>query len=308
MLDFFEGRSLDRIHKWYLSLAQYIRMITGGKSTAADLLEYYLSPWKQTCNKDIINKCKGLKGNENGVFGKKFDNTANTFILSDDYIQKVINITPKGISPYKNVMENIILPIFLSKTDKNLGILPRLKKNQEENKTTFDDLQYIKRVEFPAGTKDDVLGWIENEDPSTITKQQKDILDVFVGLHKYTVRADAVIDVDIESSKLSKADENSKSSPNLLSIPVSISSWVSTFYDYYDFNKEVGFSLPNPDAVLPNIQDRIHPELKVAPWFITPHKYLDKMLEKGLAKAFYIYGIYNENNPNLLIKNEEIFL
>ena len=81
MLDFFEGRSLDRIHKWYLSLAQYIRMITGGKSTAADLLEYYLSPWKQTCNKDIINKCKGLKGNENGVFGKKFDNTANTFIL-----------------------------------------------------------------------------------------------------------------------------------------------------------------------------------------------------------------------------------
>lgn len=307
MLDFFEGRTLNRIHKWYLDLSKYIRMTTGGKSTAADLLEYYLIPSKQTCNKDVIKKCKEIKGKETGVFGNKFDDTANTFILSDDYIQKLVNITPKGISPYKNTMQNIILPIFLSKSDKNLGILPRLRKN-ESSKVSFDDLKYYTRIEFPKGTKDDVLKWIMASNPSKLTCQQKDILDVFVGLHKYIVRADVVIDVEIESSKITTVDGNSKSKPNLKSIPVSISSWISSFYDYYDFNKNVGFSLPNPDAAQQDTQDRINPDLKVVPFYMIKHKYLDEMTKVGLAKPFYIYGIYYENNPNLLIKNEEIFL
>ena len=307
ILDFFEGCSLNRIHKWYLDLSKFIRIITGGTSTAADLLEYYLTPSMQSCSKKIINKCREIQGKENGKFGKAFDNTANSFTLSNDYIQKMISITPKGISPYKNAMENIILPIFLSKTDKNLDIIPRLKKN-EDRKVSFDDLKYYKRIEFPAETKDEVLGWIMKGNISSLSTKQKDILDVFVGLHKYIARADVIIDVDIDSLKITNIDENSNNKSEIKSIPVSISSWISSFYDYYDFNKDVGFTLPNPDAVLQDTQDKIHPELKVVPFYLIKHKYLDEMNKVGLAKAFYIYGEYKENNPKLLIKNEEIFL
>lgn len=65
--------------------------------------------------------------------------------------------------------------------------------------------------------------------------------------------------------------------------------------------------MPNPDYISERTTDKIHPELKIVPWPLLRHSYLEKMVKEGLAKSFYIYGEYDEKNPNLLVKNEEIF-
>ena len=65
--DFFAGCSLQRIHQWYLDLAQYIRLFSGVDSTAAILLEYYLTPDKQQREESIINKCQEIKGKDQGT-------------------------------------------------------------------------------------------------------------------------------------------------------------------------------------------------------------------------------------------------
>lgn len=296
--DFFAGCSLQRIHQWYLDLAQYIRLFSGVDSTAAILLEYYLTPDKQQREESIINKCQEIKGKDE--WGDKFDTEASTFRLNELYLKKVMKVTK-----YNHVMENIIKPIFLSKTDKNRGIIYRLKNNKSGEESF--NIPYYKMVEFPEGTKDDALKWINEGNPEKISEGQKEILDVFVGLHKYIARADVIVDVDINSFKIENPEKNRDNILKLSSAKVSISKWKSSFYDYYDFNPKLGFNLPNPDYISERTTDKIHPELKIVPWPLLRHSYLEKMVKEGLAKSFYIYGEYDEKNPNLLVKNEEIF-
>ena len=83
MTDFFDGvTSITRIHRWYLDLAEYIKKITGGDSTAASLLKYYLSPNKQQSDSLKNNEC--LKILDNGVN----INTTGTYVLSSGFLEK----------------------------------------------------------------------------------------------------------------------------------------------------------------------------------------------------------------------------
>ena len=299
-MDFFDGYSLERIHKWYLDLANSTKKIAGNNSTAARLLEYYLTPSKQVKNISIVNKCKDIEGKKDGRFGAKFDYTANTFKLNGKYLQKVMTVTA-----YKKIMKNTIKPIFLSEKDKSKGIVKRIKGNEGAEKSF--DMYFYKKIEFPLGTTGKVLNWIETRDPASFTQDEKDILDVFMGLHTYVARAD--VKVNINSFNIESPYENKKNDSKIKSITVSISSWKSTFFDYYDFNPKVGFSLPNPDYTgNPNSPDKIHPEMERVSYTGIFHDYLTKMVDKGLAKSFYIYGEYDEKSTELLEKNKEIIL
>ena len=297
-MDFFDGYSLDRIHQWYLDLAKEIDQIAGGNSTAARLLEYYLTPSKQVKNISIINKCQEIKGKDE--WGDEFDYTANTFKLNEKYLQKVMTVTP-----YKKIIKDTIKPVFLSEKDKSKGIVKRIKENEGSEKSF--DMYFYKKIEFPLGTTKKVLDWIETRDPASFTQEEKDILDVFMGLHTYVARAD--VKVNINSFNIEPPYENKKNDSKIKSITVSISSWKSTFFDYYDFNPKVGFSLPNPDYTgNPNSLDKIHPEMERVNYTGIFHDYLTKMANKGFAKSFYIYGEYDEKSTELLEKNKEIIL
>ena len=76
----------------------------------------------------------------------------------------------------------------------------------------------------------------------------------------------------------------------------------NSIFDYYDFNRNIGFFLLNPDygnkeGVYPN-------KVKLTPLDIR-HNLLVNMTKEipPLAREFYIYKEFYENNQNLLVKN-----
>lgn len=87
----------------------------------------------------------------------------------------------------------------------------------------------------------------------------------------------------------------------------SIQLWKSIFVDYYDFNQDVGFTLPNPDYTGNKFSTgKIHPELKKVDFELLKHSSLVKMINAGLANPFFIYGECKETDKRLLITNREI--
>lgn len=302
MADFFDGiTSITRIHKWYLDLAEYIKKITGGNSTAANLLKYYLSPNEQSSDVLKNTKCLTILDNGGNVY------TTGTYVLSSEFLEKT-----KEQSNYFSVLQNKFIPVFFSERDKNKGILKRLK--DDNNDTTFV-MNWAESLGFPfvetglilqklnyyfdeiSNNNDDIL--------KKIPKKEQDKFDVFVGLHNYTVNAE--IKMNVTYSNFSKAKVSNDNSIKLISYLGSIKSWKSIFIDYYDFNQEVGFTLPNPDYTgNKSSAGKIHPELKKVDFSQLNHSSLVKMITAGLAKPFYIYGECEEIDKRLLIKNKEI--
>ena len=307
---FFDGYSLQEIHEWYMDLAKEIDQITGGNSTAAKLLQYYLNPKEQVQNKHILKRCRediAHQKKEDGTdnfFGSSVNNQAGTFILDDVYIRKVIEN-----SNYYSILQKEYLSIFLSKKDKNKGILKRISDNNNFVENNNFEMTYYKSLGFDLtetwGIIDRMRKYYNNNTKKELSDKEKDKLDVFLGLHNYTVKAKVNIIADLKN--LSDVKHLQKNELNILSYNVSISSWKSTFFDYYDFDPTVGFDLPNPDYTgNPNSPDKIHPESKQLICDDTTHSYLIKMVEKNLAAPFYVFGEHTETSQKLLIKDREI--
>ena len=115
----------------------------------------------------------------------------------------------------------------------------------------------------------------------------------------------------IESGVYEQVDDGNKlnfqnvNKFNLESINVSIKSWKNTIYDYYDFNGQIGFYLINPDY---GKKDGLFPDkLKITPLDLS-HKILVNLTKENppLAREFYIFKEFNEDNPNLLVENYDI--
>ena len=302
MTDFFDGvTSITRIHIWYLDLAEYIKKITGGDSTAASLLKYYLSPNKQQSDSLKNNEC--LKILDNGVN----INTTGTYVLSSGFLEKT-----KKQSNYFSILQNEFIPVFFSEQDKNKGILKRLKDN---NKDTNFAMSWADSLGFPLietglilKKLDDYFDKIPEQSDDVLQKaseDDQDKFDVFVALHNYTVNAE--VRINVTYNNFSKTRVSADNNIKLVSYLGSIESWKSIFIDYYDFNKDVGFTLPNPDYTgNKSSTGKIHPELKKVDFRQLNHSPLVKMIDAGLAKPFYIYGECEETDTRLLIKNKEI--
>lgn len=88
---------------------------------------------------------------------------------------------------------------------------------------------------------------------------------------------------------------------------ISIKSWKNTLVDYYDFDANLGFPLPNPHY---GQSGGIHPEVRVVDIskYKLNHNYLIEMIDSKpqLANPFYVYKEFSETDPDLLIQNKKI--
>ena len=136
-----------------------------------------------------------------------------------------------------------------------------------------------------------------------LSENQKKRVDVYVGLNTFAVRADVVIkinSINFESALRSQTDN----SVPIKSINVSITSWKSTFFDYYDFDPKLGIPLLNPHYK----KGKIHPEKEHIDIKELQHDKLVDMTTENppLANRFYVFKEYTETNPDLLVENQEI--
>ena len=297
---FFDGYSLQEIHEWYMDLAKEIDQIVGGNSTAVKLLQYYLNPKEQVQNKGILKRCRediAHQKKEDGTdnfFGSSVNNQAGTFILDDAYLRKVMEVTN-----YHSVMKQI-KSIFLSKANPEKGIIAHMKKGIKNKYSLY----YYDGVKLEKDVKDVLLSTAGMMNfKMRLSENQKKKVDVYVGLNTFAVRADVVIkinSINLESALRSQTDN----SVPIKSINVSITSWKSTFFDYYDFDPKLGIPLLNPHYK----KGKIHPEKEHIDIKELQHDKLVDMTTENppLANRFYVFKEYTETNPDLLVENQEI--
>lgn len=137
---------------------------------------------------------------------------------------------------------------------------------------------------------------------SNPSKPDRDRLDVYVGLNTFGIMAKVIIvvkNIFFDKVKFTETVTQNK----IKSVIVSIKSWKNIVFDYYDFNKDLGFPLPNPHYKT----GKIHPEIENVPYSQT-HEKLVEMAESSppMARPFYIYKEFFEYDSTLLIQNEEI--
>ena len=298
--NFFKGYNLNDVHDWYMDLAKRISDLSGIQSTAPKLLEYYLSPNNQKRNKKIIDFCKNeIEGRKKeevpNYFGIYTNEQAGTYEeISEAYLQKI-----KDYTEYKNAMKNM-LNIFLSKQNKTKGIIKHIKDKGLQNEY---ELNYYDSLGFSLFDKSRLLLLATNlKSDSNPSQPDRDRLDVYVGLNTFGIMAKVIIvvkNIFFDKVKFTETVTQNK----IKSVIVSIKSWKNIVFDYYDFNKDLGFPLPNPHYKT----GKIHPEIENVPYSQT-HEKLVEMAESSppMARPFYIYKEFFEYDSTLLIQNEEI--
>ena len=82
------------MHDWYVRAADCTKIMTGGKSTAAELLKYYLNSKNQSHDHYILAHCQNdIEYQDGNHFGKKINANAGTYVLDDNYLAKVKEVT-----------------------------------------------------------------------------------------------------------------------------------------------------------------------------------------------------------------------
>ena len=193
---------------------------------------------------------------------------------------------------------------FLSEEKNLTGIIKKIQSNgvlQNEYK-----LYWYSTIGLSRTLKNSLLENAWNFDPNKdkLTAEEQNQLDVYAGLNTFIIRSDVIVEVNNIKIKTNcnGLKFESVNRFNIESINVSIKSWKNTIFDYYDFNRNIGFFLLNPDygnkeGVYPN-------KVKLTPLDIR-HNLLVNMTKEipPLAREFYIYKEFYENNQNLLVKN-----
>ncbi|MDO5774971.1 MAG: hypothetical protein Q4P16_11740 [Spirochaetales bacterium] len=292
-------KNLKYMHDWYVRAADCTKIMTGGNSTAAELLKYYLNPKNQSHDHYILAHCQNdIEYQDGNHFGKKINTNAGTYVLDDNYLAKV-----KEVTEYNTDMEKRKKK-FLSEEKNLTGIIKKIQSNgvlQNEYK-----LYWYSTIGLSETLKNSLLEKAWNFDPSKdkLTAEEQNQLDVYAGLNTFIIRSDVIVEVN--NIKL-KTDCNglkfeSVNRFNIESINVSIKSWKNTIFDYYDFNGNIGFFLLNPDY---GNKEEVYPnKVKLTPLDVR-HNLLVNMTKEipPLAREFYIYKEFYENNQNLLVKN-----
>lgn len=304
--NFFSSYSLKEVHDWYMDLAKKISALAGTQSTAPKLLEYYLSPDVQKSNQKVIDFCENeIEGKltekgEPNYFGIYTNRKAGFYEdISENYINKI-----KSYTEYKSGM-NDMLNIFLSKKNKSKGIIKHIKdKGIKKDDQNEYELTWYKSLGFSESDK--VLKLLPLAASlrfnSNLSQADKDRLDVYVGLNTYAIKA--TVTIVVKKVLFNKVESTETETQNKIkSVIVSIKSWKNILFDYYDFNKDIGFPLPNPHYKT----GKIHPEIQNVSHEQT-HSKLVEMTKCTplLARPFYVYKEFSENDPSLLVQDKEI--
>lgn len=300
--DFFSGYNLNEIRDWYLDLANEISKLAGIQATAPKLLRYYLNPKDQDHDETVIAFCKNeiegrSKENVSNYFGIYTNENAGTYTnLGEDYIDKIRKHTM-----YKEIMEEM-RDIFLGKKDSSKGIVSHIKK--KGIKQEYELFYYQSCRLSPEETIGELLAIARNlRSDSPLSPTTQDKLDIYVGLNTFGIMAKVIIAVNkinFDEVQLTEATNKQK----IHSVNVSIKSWKNIIFDYYDFDANLGFPLPNPHYGT----GRIHPEKETIDFKELKHHNLVEMIKTNppLANPFYIYKEFSENNPELLVQNKNI--
>lgn len=300
--DFFSGYNLNEIRDWYLDLANEISKLAGIQATAPKLLRYYLNPKDQDHDETVIAFCKNeiegrSKENVSNYFGIYTNENAGTYTnLGEDYIDKIRKHTM-----YKEIMEEM-RDIFLGKKDSSKGIVSHIKK--KGIKQEYELFYYQSCRLSPKETIGELLAIARNlRSDSPLSPTTQDKLDIYVGLNTFGIMAKVIIAVNkinFDEVQLTEATNKQK----IHSVNVSIKSWKNIIFDYYDFDANLGFPLPNPHYGT----GRIHPEKETIDFKELKHHNLVEMIKTNppLANPFYIYKEFSENNPELLVQNKNI--
>ena len=300
--DFFSGYNLNEIRDWYLDLANEISKLAGIQATAPKLLRYYLNPKAQDHDETVIGFCKNeIEGRKKeevpNYFGIYTNESAGTYTdLGEDYIDKIREHTM-----YKEIMEEM-RDIFLGKQDSSKGIVSHIKKKGIKQEY---ELSYYQSCGFSPKEKIVDLLTIARKlrVDSSLSPLTQDKLDIYVGLNTFGIMARVIIvvnKINCDEIQLTEAINKQK----IHSVNVSIKSWQNIIFDYYDFDANLGFPLPNPHYRT----GRIHPEKEIIDFNELTHYHLVEMIKTSppLANPFYIYKEFSESNPELLVKNKNI--
>lgn len=138
---------------------------------------------------------------------------------------------------------------------------------------------------------------------SSLSPLTQDKLDIYVGLNTFGIMARVIIvvnKINCDEIQLTEAINKQK----IHSVNVSIKSWQNIIFDYYDFDANLGFPLPNPHYRT----GRIHPEKEIIDFNELTHYHLVEMIKTSppLANPFYVYKEFSESNPELLVQNKNI--
>ena len=300
--DFFSGYNLNEIRDWYFDLANEISKLAGIQATAPKLLRYYLNPKDQDHDETVIAFCKNeiegrSKENVSNYFGIYTNENAGTYTnLGEDYIDKIRKHTM-----YKEIMEEM-RDIFLGKKDSSKGIVSHIKK--KGIKQEYELFYYQSCRLSPKETIGELLAIARNlRSDSPLSPTTQDKLDIYVGLNTFGIMAKVIIAVNkinFDEVQLTEATNKQK----IHSVNVSIKSWKNIIFDYYDFDANLGFPLPNPHYGT----GRVHPEKETIDFKELKHHNLVEMIKTNppLANPFYIYKEFSENNPELLVQNKNI--
>lgn len=287
---------LNYMHDWYLRAADSVKAMTGSNSGASRLLEYYLTPTKQVHNQEIVELCKSK------IDPKKVNikNNAGTYILDDQYLEKV-----KDVTEYKTNMEKR-KKIFLSEAENLTGVISHFQKRGKKEEY---ELEWLDTVSLDPKLKDYLKNKAGKFDPTKeeLADEVKKQLDVYAGLNTFIIWTRVVIKINKVEPTVNdeilqfQGDRDFK--PKYLN--VSIKSWKNTLLDYYDFNGQFGFYIINPDY---GIKDGLFPEKSVVGPAQLTHISLVKMTKTNppLASEFCVYKEFDETDKNLLVQNYNV--
>ncbi len=282
----FEDCSTREVYDWYLRLVTSVNTMVGGDSLAAMMLERYLKP-------DML--------------------PTGTFTIPDRFLNKLKNRT-ETISYLRDVyrpsfLSEIELPFSVKKgTPKYGGIAPRLAGKEDieykyinGKKCIYMYLEEETLEQYSLSGAFGLLARVAITEPSRygtiLNEQEKENLDFFVSLHKHGITSHVWLEtIPLDPSPILGQQRGQPLQINKWRIK--FARWENIVEDEYDFNPEVGFTLPNPDFGS-KASYAIMSGTKMIDYRTLRHKYLEDFNTLGWAKKYKVTGTWLEEHEEI---------
>jgi hypothetical protein len=171
--------------------------------------------------------------------------------------------------------------------DSNGHIMMNLTDGQIEQYNTWDAFSLLSKIERANSSQYRTL----------LNEREKEDLDFFLSLHKHAIDTDVLVDATPLgiSPVLGQQREQSL---RINRWRIKFVKWKNTVNDKYDFNPEVGFTLPNPDFES-QASYAIMASKKMISYRTLKHEYLDQFQREGLASIYKVNGTWEEEHEEI---------
>ena len=255
----------------------------GDNSLAVNLLRYYLRPETRNTHPNT-----------------KYNNNDSYYEISGNQLNRL-----KNMGEIYQRLSNEYRDVFLSrrkmpKTKKFVGISPRLAGNRDPEKDNNGNYPMTYTGEyveiFSTQATLGIVNKLKRHLP--ITYGEENNLDFYFSLHKHGLTANVTVQATPHEITI-----KGQTADQFISFPkwsIRFIKWENIVYDTYDFNKNVGIWLPNPDFGI-NESYAIYPQKEFLEFWELRHNYLAiDFVQKGWASPFEVQGTWIETREEIM--------